>query len=154
MILALPCSFLKEEFAGYRPAEVIAKAVLGPRGDGTTKKPMTVFVPPRWHERPVLRPKKAGGAGSQRWCSPVTKLSTMQVIYFALPDAKSAFGLGFAVAGRWVSWNVGKKRQSPSWEAAPCALADKRTGATEPTRWAGPSNQFARALFEAFWCIT
>ena len=26
--------FLKEEFAGYRPAEVIAKAVLGPRGDG------------------------------------------------------------------------------------------------------------------------
>ena len=71
--------FLKEEFAGYRPAEVIANAVLGPRGDGTTKKPMTVFVPPRWHERPVLRPKKAGGAGSQRWCPLARKLSTMQV---------------------------------------------------------------------------
>ena len=35
--------FLKEEFAGRRPAEVIAEAVLGPREAG---RPMTVFVPP------------------------------------------------------------------------------------------------------------
>ena len=91
--------FLKEEFAGYRPAEVIAKAILGPRDDGSPGKPKTVFVPPRWHERPVLRPKQAGSAAVQRWLPPVKKLSTMQVVYLRMRTRNPRLGFGSPVLG-------------------------------------------------------
>lgn len=100
--------FLKEEFAGFRPAEVIAKAILGPRGEGTLKKPMTVFVPPRWHERPVLRPKQAGSAAKQRWSPPAKKLSTMQVVYLRMRTRNQRLGFGSPLPGGGPVRKIGK----------------------------------------------